>query len=232
MRVHDGQLALGYPAWGGLLGPEAGSAARASRAQDHMDQTPEPRPDSTSQLLGRARDGDRRAYDALYSRYAVRLRRWASGRMPDHVRDGMETADIVQDAFIRVFRQIDQLELRQSGGLYAYLRQSVLNRIRDQIRRAGVRDRVLDEVGPLLAASPSPLSRVIGREALERYESALARLPAADREAVVARLELDCSYEEIADVLGKPSADAARMSVKRALARMAREMEAVGDVST
>jgi DNA-directed RNA polymerase specialized sigma24 family protein len=45
----------------------------------------------------------------------------------------------------------------------------------------------------------------------------------------VARLELECTYEEIADALGKSSADAARMTVKRALARLAREMEEVRD---
>ena len=68
-------------------------------------------------------------------------------------------------------------------------------------------------------------SRVaIGNEALERYEAALARLNAGDREAVIARIELGQTYAEIASALGKPSTEAARMAVNRALARLARFM--------
>jgi len=41
---------------------------------------------------------------------------------------------------------------------------------------------------------------------------------------VVARLELGCSYQEIADLLAKPTPDAARMVVGRALTKLARLM--------
>jgi DNA-directed RNA polymerase specialized sigma24 family protein len=64
---------------------------------------------------------------------------------------------------------------------------------------------------------PSPLERAIGRESLERYEAVLKTLRPVDREAIIARVELQQSYDEIAIALGKPSADAARMAVVRAL---------------
>lgn len=185
--------------------------------------------DSTAVLVARARAGDAQAYDLLYARLAPRLRRWAAGRMPHPVRDGLETVDLMQDAFVAVFRQLDRIEPRFEGALYAYLRRAVLNRIRDQIRRAGARDRALEEAEPWHVAEPSPLAHTIGREALARYEAALERLPEGDREAVVARLEMDCTYDELAAALGKPSADAARMTVKRALTRLARAMEEVPD---
>ena len=57
-----------------------------------------------------------------------------------------------------------------------------------------------------------------------RYEKALARLSPEDQEAVVARVEMAGTYQELAEVLGKPSADAARMAVGRALVRLAKEM--------
>jgi len=41
---------------------------------------------------------------------------------------------------------------------------------------------------------------------------------------VIARLEMGCSYAEVAELLNKPSADAARMTVSRALLRLADEM--------
>jgi DNA-directed RNA polymerase specialized sigma24 family protein len=52
----------------------------------------------------------------------------------------------------------------------------------------------------------------------------MERLRPADREAIVARLELQQSYEEVAIALGKRNADAARMAVKRAIGRLVEEM--------
>jgi DNA-directed RNA polymerase specialized sigma24 family protein len=59
---------------------------------------------------------------------------------------------------------------------------------------------------------------------LERYEQALSRLAPADREAVIGRIELQFSYEELAAALGKPSAEAARKAAERALVKLAEEM--------
>ena len=75
---------------------------------------------------------------------------------------------------------------------------------------------------------PSPLEDAIGGEILGRYEEALERLKPGDREAILARVELGLSYQEVARALGKPSTDAARMAVSRALLRLAKEM-ALGD---
>ena len=55
-------------------------------------------------------------------------------------------------------------------------------------------------------------------------EQGLAMLSEDDQAAIFMRLELGMNYEEIADALGKPSSDAARMAVHRAVARMAREI--------
>jgi len=60
----------------------------------------------------------------------------------------------------------------------------------------------------------------------ERYARALGRLRPIDLEAVVSRLELGHSYEQVALVLGKPSADAARVAVNRALVRLTEELAA------
>ena len=75
-----------------------------------------------------------------------------------------------------------------------------------------------------LDRSPSPLEQAIGRQGVQRYDEALARLGAGDREAIVARLELQQSYQEIAVALGKPTANAARAAVTRALARLVEEL--------
>jgi len=74
-------------------------------------------------------------------------------------------------------------------------------------------------------AGTSPVDSAIGSETLERYEAALDRLSAPEREAIVARVELGLSYTELAEALDKPSPDAARMAVARALLRLADEMK-------
>ena len=180
--------------------------------------------DSTFALVEAAKAGDREALDRLFSRYLPSLRRWASGRLPRWTRDLMDTDDLVQETVIRAVKRIDQFESRHEGALQAYLRQAVVNRIRDEVRRSkrSPVETALDDNARDHAASP--LENAIGAEALERYEAALARLRPEEREAIVARVEMDGSYQEVAQALGKPSADAARMAVSRALLRLAEEM--------
>jgi RNA polymerase sigma factor (sigma-70 family) len=180
--------------------------------------------DSTFELVEQAKAGDRDAVDRLFARYLPGLRRWASGRLPRWSRDLMETDDLVQETVIRAVKRLDAFESRHQGALLAYLRQAIVNRVRDEIRRSTRTPQVtgLDDNYPDYAASP--LEAAIGSETVKRYEAALGRLSAEQREAIVARVEMDCSYQEVAQALGKPSPDAARMAVSRALLRLAQEM--------
>ncbi len=182
-----------------------------------------PATEATITLVRRARDGDGQALEALCRRYLPRMQRWASGRLPGYARDLLATDDLVQDAFYQTVRRIGDLRAEREGAFQVYVRQTLLNRIRDQIRRPHVM-RTLDALPEPDTRRASPLEELVGQQTLERYETALAQLKPEDREAVVARLEMAGTYEELAEVLGKPSADAARMAVGRALARLAKEM--------
>jgi len=157
-------------------------------------------------------------------RYLPRLSRWASGRLPQWARDMSDTDDIVQDTLTRSVANLDHFEARGEGALQAYLRGAVMNRIRDEIRR---RQRTPSQ-GPLDSAiqapGQSPLESAIGAETLAKYDRALDRLEPDTREAVIARIEMGCSYAEIAELMDKPSPDAARMLVSRALLKLAEEM--------
>ena len=135
-----------------------------------------------------------------------------------------DTEDIVQDTLVRSVANLDHFEARGEGALQAYLRGAVMNRIRDEIRRR----RRTPAISPLESTVPgsgqSPLEQAIGAETLAKYDAALERLDSETREAVIARVEMGCSYAEIAEALNKPSADAARMTVSRALIKLAQEM--------
>ena len=180
--------------------------------------------DSTFALIERVRAGDREALDRLMARHVGPLRRWISGRLPRWARDLADTDDLVQDTLLRTFRKMEDFEPRNVGALQAYLRQAVLNRLRDELRRKGRVPAMIDLDDVQLEARESPLEEAIGRQALERYEAALARLRPAEREAIIARVEMDYSYEEMAEALDKPSAEAARKAARRALLRLAEEM--------
>lgn len=92
--------------------------------------------ESSLQLLERARAGDRAALDLLVARYLPRLRRWATGRLPRWARDLADTEDLVQETVLQTLKRIDTFEPRNEGALHAYLRQGIVNRIRDEFRRA------------------------------------------------------------------------------------------------
>lgn len=188
-------------------------------------QPPGPDAESTFHLLERANAGESAALEALFARYLRPLQRWASGRLPKWARGANDTHDLVQDTLLNAFKRMGSFEPRREGAFLAYLRQAVMNRIRDELRRTRVRP-ATDTLDELDHAHPSsPLDDAIGLETFERYESALARLKDQEREAIIGRVELGQSYDELARTLDSPSPDAARKTVARALVRLAEEMK-------
>ena len=181
---------------------------------------------TSTALFWRARNGDESALTLLFERYFPKLRRWASGRLPRWARDIADTADMVQETLVGTFKRLDRFEPRRKGALHAYLRQAVRNRMRDEVRRAS-RQPVRQDIDAtvMIDRAPSPLDLAIGDQAAQRYLGALARLRDDDQQAIVARVELGYSYDQIAVVLHRRSPDAARMLVTRALVRLAAEME-------
>ena len=178
----------------------------------------------TFQILLRARAGDSDAVELLCARYLPRLHRWARGRLPRGARSTVDTGDIVQEVLVSVIKRLQVFEPRDEGAFQAYLRQALANRLVDEGRRTVTRPAAspLDSAWP--SNGPSPLEIAIGREGMERYERALGKLKPEDQRAIVARCEWGMSHEEVAQAIDKPSANAARVAVHRALVRLAREM--------
>jgi RNA polymerase sigma-70 factor (ECF subfamily) len=180
--------------------------------------------ESTALLLARVREGDLAAREALFHRYLPLLQRWAHGRLPSHARGLADTGDLVQITLVRALHRLEEFEPRREGAFLAYLRQALLNALRDEIRRAGRRPGGAEVDESIPDPRPSGLEEVVGRETLERYEAALAALTGEQREAVILRIEFGYTHEQVAEALGKPTANAARMVVSRALLRIAEAM--------
>lgn len=184
-------------------------------------------PEKTIDLLNRVKAGDDAALERLLARCLPALRRWAHGRLPACARDLQDTSDLVQDTIVSALKRLDRFEPRHEGALQAYLREALVNRIRDIMRKKVRRPLQTDLPDDLAANATSPLEAMLGQEKMARYDAALARLRPADREAIIARLELQYRYEDLAVALGKPNANAARVAVSRAIQRLADEMRHV-----
>lgn len=189
-----------------------------------MRRAEEPDPRSTLTLLSEARAGDERAAEELFERHRMLLRRWGRGRLPGAARGLVDTEDLVQDVLFRTLHHLGSFEPEHKGAFRAYLRRSFLRLILDHRRRIHRKPPPEATPGEIPAAGSSPEDEALEKDRLDRYEGALARLRAADREAIIARLELGMSYRDIARELGKPSPDAARKSVAQAVKRLAEQM--------
>jgi RNA polymerase sigma-70 factor (ECF subfamily) len=177
----------------------------------------------TIQLVERAKRGDSHALDALMTRYRPRLERWASGRLPSYARSLLDTGDLVQEALVKVFEKLEIFDVSSPGGFQAYVRQTILNRIRDQVRWARRRPGA-EELEQIEDRTPSPLEQAIGTDLLERYERGMATLSDDERQLVHLRVELALGYDEIAAMTERATFDAARMATQRALRKLAEMM--------
>jgi len=198
-----------------MTAPHKGTpAARADHADALISDEP------TIELVVRARDGDRLAVEALLQRCLPGLKRWAHGRLPAAARGSLDTSDLVQETVLHVLRRLDHFEPRHVGAMQAYLRQSVINRIRDEVRKVTRHPAPVELPADLVSELTSPLEVAVQSEAYEQYRQALAALVHRDRELIVARIEAQWSVSEIASRFGMPTTDAARMAVSRALKRL------------
>ena len=178
----------------------------------------------TVDLVVRARLGDETAWRELVARYEGPLRRSIRGRLPRAARGLTDTDDMVQDATLNILRRLPLIELRFPGALLAYLRRSVSNRVADEHRRVSRQGPTASLDEELPDRQQSPLDLTLDKDKVRVYRAALLTLPADDRIAIVMRLERGASYEAIAGRLGKPTPNAARVAVARAMFKLAKAM--------
>ncbi|MCA9757061.1 MAG: sigma-70 family RNA polymerase sigma factor [Candidatus Eisenbacteria bacterium] len=180
--------------------------------------------EDTGVLLARVRSGDIVARNELFARYLPVLTRWAHSRLPRTSRDLRDTGDLVQETLLRALGRVHEFQYRGEGAFLGYLRQILVNALRDDARRArsAPDPTTLDE--GLHVVSLSPLEEAVGRRRLDAFDEALDRLAPEPRLGVVLRVEFGLSYQEIAEATGRPTADAARTMVSRALVTVAKSM--------
>src|SRR5947207_11665689 len=119
---------------------------------------------ASAELLRRARAGETHALSQLFARYLPQLHRWAHRRVPPWARNAVDTGDLVQDAMLQTFRNLESFEPQREGALLGYLRRTLLNRVRDQFRYAARHPSPSELNEALVDSGASPLEFTIDRE--------------------------------------------------------------------
>ena len=144
------------------------------------------------QMLERVRRGDREAYQGIVQRYMQTAYYIALG----FVRNPQDALDVSQDAFVRAFRKIKQYdpEKRFFPWFYRLLKNLCLDHIKKRRRLAEV---PLEDVQVFREDKDN-------RELKEILWKGIEQLPFEQREVIILRYFQQCSYQEIAEVTGKP----------------------------
>ena len=170
-------------------------------------------------VLARARQGDSEAFRALVERHSRSVFRLAF-RMTGNEQDA---EDVVQESFLRAYRQLGRFESRANFGtwLYRITANCAVDLMRaKQARHDQVRGDSLDLVGDLPAGeTPGPERLARSAEIDRRVQAALRDLSPLERAAFTLRHYEGRSIDEISAALGLGTS-AAKHSVFRAVKKL------------
>ena len=173
-----------------------------------------------SAVLDRARQGDGEAFRALVEQHSRSVFRLAF-RMTGNEQDA---EDVVQESFLRAYRQLGRFESRANFGtwLYRIVANCSVDLMRSkQARHDQVRGDSLDEAAIDLPAAdvPGPERMAQSAEIERRVQDALRELSPLERAAFTLRHYEGRSIDEISATLGLGTS-AAKHSVFRAVKKL------------
>jgi len=149
-------------------------------------------------LVERARSGDRQAFGLIVGRYLERVYRVAYGV----VRNADDAADIAQDTFVRAHRGLERFD--PSRPIFPWLYQIARNLGLNRIERVRGRETSLPEFDTLVGRERSPEEEAIAQDEAARIRAAVASLPETHRAMIELAHFQECSYQEMAEILGIP----------------------------
>ena len=144
-------------------------------------------------LKWKFKQGSTEALSCIYQNYLDDLLTLAVGLL----NDPNEAEDIVQDVFVSFAKSARNFKLR--GSLKGYLATSVVNRVRDRIRKRRTKSLGQDRHEADIDLQ-GPDQSLIYSEEWQRLIRALDELPYQQREAILLRLKSEMKFREIAKV--------------------------------
>lgn len=149
-------------------------------------------------LIQELKRGEKEALRRIYEKYKDELLTIATSLL--HEAGAAE--DVLHDVFVSFAGGVGGLELRRS--LRQYLITSVVNRVRDRLRRKKHNAVELEQVGPISSDSGGPEEAVMLSEESKLLTDALAEIPFEQRETIILRLQGGMKFREIATAQGVP----------------------------
>ena len=177
-------------------------------------------------LVARARTGDTDAFRVLVERHSRALFRLAY-RMTGNQQDA---EDVVQDSFLRAYKQLERFDERASFGTWLY--RIAVNCSLDLVRSRKRRNELMtpedsemdDPIVGLPSLDPTPDRVAMSGQVRDRVADAMTELSASERTAFVLRHFEGMCIEDVSRVLGcQPGA--AKHSVFRAVQKLRRALE-------
>ena len=161
-----------------------------------------------SQLVARAQQGDKQAFNLLVEKYQRKLTRLLSR----FIRDQAEVEDVTQEAFIKAYRALPAF--RGDSAFYTWLYRIGINTAKNYLMAMGRRAPTSTEVeaedaegfeeGEQLRDINTPESVLLSNEIAETVNSTIEQLPEELRRAIQMREIEGMSYEEIAQTMECP----------------------------
>ena len=163
--------------------------------------------DTDKELVRRVQEGDKRAFDLLFSRYQHKI----VNLVARYLRDPEDVEDVAQEAFIKAFRALPRF--RGDSAFYTWLYRIAINTAKNHLvarsRRppgvdVDVEDAEFMDGADLLKESESPEAAMARDELSQAIDVAIAQLPDDLRSAVTLREFDGLSYEQIAQIMDCP----------------------------
>ncbi len=196
----------------------------------------------TISLVRDAQGGKSEAMEELFARYLPRVRQIVALRLGRRPSDFSSHEDIVQEALLNTFKNLEQYEERSEATFRNWVSQCVANSIRDHFRRATAEKRGGGRVRAFGSFESESLSAIVfqgkeptpsvvvgERELIAKIEETLLEMKEHWREVILMRLFCEMSYREIGDHLGIREEATVRKLFSRAMAELRRLCGGTGE---
>ncbi len=168
-------------------------------------------------LAGRARAGDRSAFEELLGMQRGRLRTWIDSRVGPKLRASVDIEDVLQDTQLRALESIGRFVWRGEDSFFRWLCVIAQHLIWNASKKRSRRETrlVVEPPGPGLP----PSTDMRRKERLDRLEQSLQNLRPDEREAVrLSRIE-GLRIREVAERMNRPESTV-QSTIARALKKL------------
>jgi RNA polymerase sigma factor RpoE len=190
--------------------------------------------DIDQQLVERAQQGDKHAFELLVSKYQRKLGRLLSR----FIRDAGEVEDVTQEAFIKAYRALPSF--RGDSAFYTWLYRIGINTAKNYLAATGRRaptstnydaeEAEAFDDGDQLRDLNTPENLLMSKQIAQTVNQSMDRLPEELRAAIMLREIEGMSYEDIAKIMDCPIGTV-RSRIFRAREAIAEQLRPLLDIS-